>query len=452
MHSSWEEQLVQLKCEARLKGGFYVDPEANLLFIIRIRGYVASFFVSFCINAMHPKTRSILQLLRLRQAPLGGLKKKRNHYVKGGDAGNHLERAVRKSLDRYPRGRAESILGKVGETGHMESSTQITEPASNCSSSRDSNDGARWRKIMLEENASQRFRYSLDLKTREEKERQIMLGSSVTTPTATGDYAIGLKQLASITSDHDFSSLQQCGGVKGLSNMLETNLATGITGDENDLIKRRNAFGTNGYPQKKGRIILRFLWEAWQDLTLIILIVTALASLGLGIKTEGLSKGWYDGASISFAVILAIVVADRIEWTCNFYRRCGACGSAFCARCPIVPVRIVVVAVLVGLLLAVILIVAYAVWKKMAAKAWANKTRQGDSIDKDCYSESHKNQGVEPAEIFILSIRDLAASQQRAKCTSEGEDDGDYKGMKCRWEALEDDGWYWIPIYIFIRK
>ncbi|KAB2012861.1 hypothetical protein ES319_D09G118800v1 [Gossypium barbadense] len=42
---------------AQVKGGFYVDPEAKLLFIIRIRG----------INAMHPRTRKILQLLRLRQ-------------------------------------------------------------------------------------------------------------------------------------------------------------------------------------------------------------------------------------------------------------------------------------------------------------------------------------------------------------------------------------------------
>jgi hypothetical protein len=29
-----------------------------------------------------------------------------------------------------------------------------------------------------------------------------------------------------------------------------------------------------------------FLWEAWQDLTLIILMVAAVASLALGIKTE----------------------------------------------------------------------------------------------------------------------------------------------------------------------
>lgn len=52
-----ERELISLKREAKLKGGFYVEPEAKLLFIIRIRG----------INAMDPKTRKILQLLRLRQ-------------------------------------------------------------------------------------------------------------------------------------------------------------------------------------------------------------------------------------------------------------------------------------------------------------------------------------------------------------------------------------------------
>ncbi|KAL5838677.1 hypothetical protein ACOSQ3_015846 [Xanthoceras sorbifolium] len=52
-----QKELIRLKREAKLKGGFYVNPEAKLLFIVRIRG----------INAMHPQTRKILQLLRLRQ-------------------------------------------------------------------------------------------------------------------------------------------------------------------------------------------------------------------------------------------------------------------------------------------------------------------------------------------------------------------------------------------------
>lgn len=81
-----EKDLIRLKREAKLKGGFYVDPEAKLLFIVRIRGYVLMLdytvtcilmlnvlvliFVklgTYSINAMHPKTRKILQLLRLRQ-------------------------------------------------------------------------------------------------------------------------------------------------------------------------------------------------------------------------------------------------------------------------------------------------------------------------------------------------------------------------------------------------
>jgi len=37
-----EKELVQLKREARLKGGFYVSPEAKLLFVVRIRGWVTN--------------------------------------------------------------------------------------------------------------------------------------------------------------------------------------------------------------------------------------------------------------------------------------------------------------------------------------------------------------------------------------------------------------------------
>lgn len=35
-----QKELIRLKREAKLKGGFYVNPEAKLLFIVRIRGYV----------------------------------------------------------------------------------------------------------------------------------------------------------------------------------------------------------------------------------------------------------------------------------------------------------------------------------------------------------------------------------------------------------------------------
>nr|XP_011467548.1 PREDICTED: calcium-transporting ATPase 9, plasma membrane-type [Fragaria vesca subsp. vesca] len=190
----------------------------------------------------------------------------------------------------------------------------------------------RWRQAALVLNASRRFRYTLDLKKEEEKdsrrrmirshaqviraallfklagERETGLSTTVTPATPSGDYGIGHEQLVSLTREHNISALQQYGGVKGISSMIKTNLEKGIDGDEADLVKRRDVFGSNTYPQKKGRSFLRFLWEAWQDLTLIILIIAAAVSLALGIKTEGLSHGWYDGGSIAFAVILVIIV------------------------------------------------------------------------------------------------------------------------------------------------
>ncbi|XP_027344578.1 calcium-transporting ATPase 9, plasma membrane-type isoform X4 [Abrus precatorius] len=190
----------------------------------------------------------------------------------------------------------------------------------------------RWRQAALVLNASRRFRYTLDLRREEEKEqkkrlirahaqviraallfrlageRELVISTAVTPPTPVGDYGIGLEQLVSISKDQNFSSLQQYGGVRGLSSLIKSNPEKGINGDDADLLKRKNAFGTNTYPRKKGRSFWRFLWEAWQDLTLIILIIAAAVSLVLGIKTEGLDEGWYDGGSIFFAVFLVIVV------------------------------------------------------------------------------------------------------------------------------------------------
>jgi len=56
-YRSKERETIRLKREAKTKGGFYVEPEKKLLFAIRIRG----------LNHVHPKTKKILQLLRLRQ-------------------------------------------------------------------------------------------------------------------------------------------------------------------------------------------------------------------------------------------------------------------------------------------------------------------------------------------------------------------------------------------------
>lgn len=56
-YTAAEKELVAARRAARSSGDFFVDPEAKLAFVVRIRG----------INGVSPKTRKILQLLRLRQ-------------------------------------------------------------------------------------------------------------------------------------------------------------------------------------------------------------------------------------------------------------------------------------------------------------------------------------------------------------------------------------------------
>ncbi len=52
-----EADLVRLRREAKKHNNFFMEPEPKLVFVVRIRG----------INAVDPKTRKILQLMRLRQ-------------------------------------------------------------------------------------------------------------------------------------------------------------------------------------------------------------------------------------------------------------------------------------------------------------------------------------------------------------------------------------------------
>ncbi|KAI8114420.1 hypothetical protein M9434_002544 [Picochlorum sp. BPE23] len=56
-----EADLVRLRRAGKANGGFYVEPEAKLLFVVRIRG----------MNDVAPKTKKILQLLRLRRINSG---------------------------------------------------------------------------------------------------------------------------------------------------------------------------------------------------------------------------------------------------------------------------------------------------------------------------------------------------------------------------------------------
>merc|ERR1719333_1042461 len=55
------KQQVRMRRQAKAAGNHYVEPEAKLIFVVRIRG----------LDDMHPKTKKILQIMRLRQMNMG---------------------------------------------------------------------------------------------------------------------------------------------------------------------------------------------------------------------------------------------------------------------------------------------------------------------------------------------------------------------------------------------
>lgn len=79
-----------------------------------------------------------------------------------------------------------------------------------------------------------------------------------------------------------FSSLSQ----RGLADFLLHSyhslfLTPGLSDNPADLEKRRQIYGQNFIPPKKAKTFLQLVWEALQDVTLIILEIAAIISLGL---------------------------------------------------------------------------------------------------------------------------------------------------------------------------
>lgn len=122
--------------------------------------------------------------------------------------------------------------------------------------------------------------------------------------------SVGQEMLAQITKHKDLKVLREFGGVNAIASALETDLESGVSGDDGDLEKRRAVFGTNTYKKPPSQGFLHFVWEAFKDFTILVLLFCAALSLGFGIKQKGPKEGWYDGGSIFVAVFLVILVSS----------------------------------------------------------------------------------------------------------------------------------------------
>ncbi|XP_075406586.1 plasma membrane calcium-transporting ATPase 2 isoform X6 [Tenrec ecaudatus] len=124
------------------------------------------------------------------------------------------------------------------------------------------------------------------------------------------------------------------GDTEAICRRLKTSPVEGLPGTAADLEKRKQIFGQNFIPPKKPKTFLQLVWEALQDVTLIILEIAAIISLGLsfyhppgesnegcaaaqaGAEDEGEAEaGWIEGAAILLSVICVVLVTAFNDWS-----------------------------------------------------------------------------------------------------------------------------------------
>ncbi|KAJ9562504.1 hypothetical protein OSB04_007664 [Centaurea solstitialis] len=198
----------------------------------------------------------------------------------------------------------------------------------------------RWRDMcVLVKNPKRRFRFTANIPKRNEAEAmrrsnknlrvavlvskaalQFKQGAEVTDHHAIPDeikaagFGIDPDEAGSIVENHDTKKLKSHGGVDGLAQKLKTSTANGLAIDDEDLICRRKLFGTNEFTEREQQSFFVFVWEALQDMTLMVLAVCAFVSLIVGIATEGWPKGAHDGLGIVASILLVVFVTATSDY------------------------------------------------------------------------------------------------------------------------------------------
>ncbi|KAG6594975.1 Calcium-transporting ATPase 2, plasma membrane-type, partial [Cucurbita argyrosperma subsp. sororia] len=121
-------------------------------------------------------------------------------------------------------------------------------------------------------------------------------------------------ELGAIVEGHDPKKLKHHGGVEGIAQKLCTSTTTGLNGDADALNRRQEIYGVNKFAESEQRSFLVFVWEALQDMTLMILGLCAIVSLVVGIITEGWPHGAHDGLGIVASILLVVFVTATSDY------------------------------------------------------------------------------------------------------------------------------------------
>ena len=109
---------------------------------------------------------------------------------------------------------------------------------------------------------------------------------------------------------------EEFGGVNEIVRRLHSSVARGIEASDNEITQRQQTFGSNYIPPQPPKTFLEFLFDAFKDTLLIILMIAGLVSLILGVTVEeDKSTAWIEGFAIFVAVIIVALVTAVNDYT-----------------------------------------------------------------------------------------------------------------------------------------
>ncbi|GMF17371.1 unnamed protein product [Phytophthora fragariaefolia] len=144
--------------------------------------------------------------------------------------------------------------------------------------------------------------------------------SSISKVAPSSPYGISVEEIRKLNQDQmteaNLEELKRIGGVAALATMLCVNTEHGLPRSEIDtnFMVRRELFGKNVFADAPMKGLFRLFVESFQDTTLIILIIAAIASMVTGYM-EHPETGWSEGVAILFGVTLVAVVTSINNYT-----------------------------------------------------------------------------------------------------------------------------------------
>eukprot|EP00639_Heterosigma_akashiwo_P038124 CAMPEP_0194713082 /NCGR_PEP_ID=MMETSP0296-20130528/5031_1 /TAXON_ID=39354 /ORGANISM="Heterosigma akashiwo, Strain CCMP2393" /LENGTH=1047 /DNA_ID=CAMNT_0039611733 /DNA_START=74 /DNA_END=3217 /DNA_ORIENTATION=+ len=104
---------------------------------------------------------------------------------------------------------------------------------------------------------------------------------------------------------------ERFGGIDGVLKGIGSDKKQGVS--EGEIAERTEIFGVNRLPEAEQTTWLELFFQAFNDATVIILIVSALVSLAVGVYDDP-KKGWIEGTAILAAVLIVAVVTATNDY------------------------------------------------------------------------------------------------------------------------------------------